>query len=203
MSILRQKLITIFDFNTETGEMEIVEQSLTSEIATKKEKTIDIKLPEDPTAAIVTLTGNTLKLSLQAVELLKAKPGDKIEVLFDKDQKPFIKVSEAGNVLGKNNSISYRGKQKESLAALGTSFSLLFNNGVYYLESTTEQVEEVTSKKKSKKIITTEESTNPEDFGSNTQPLIKTPFNLSLEDTPEGPVLVPKNTSFVWDDIEI
>jgi hypothetical protein len=72
-----------------------------------------------------------LVLSDQLVEWLSAKPGDKISIGYiEKDDKltPVISKDESGHKLNKNNTVSFRGKQREVLGQLGTNFWATVND---------------------------------------------------------------------------
>lgn len=76
-------------------------------------------------------------LSDQLVEWLNAKPGDKISIGYiEQNEKlvPMVTVDESGHKLNKNNSISFRGKQREILGQLGTNFWATNTDGVITLE---------------------------------------------------------------------
>lgn len=80
---------------------------------------------------------NMAVLSDQLVEWLNAKPGDKISIGYiEQNEKlvPMVTVDESGHKLNKNNSISFRGKQREILGQLGTNFWATNTDGVITLE---------------------------------------------------------------------
>ena len=77
------------------------------------------------------LDENKLILSPELVMLLQANPGDKISIEYStKDGKlvPVILKSERGNVLTKSNTVSFKGKQRESLLQFGTIFKVNVTN---------------------------------------------------------------------------
>jgi len=78
-----------------------------------------------------------LVFSDQLIEWLSAKPGDKISIGYiEKDDKliPVITKDESGHKLNKNNTISFRGKQREVLGQLGNNFWATVENGIITLE---------------------------------------------------------------------
>jgi len=78
-----------------------------------------------------------LVFSDQLIEWLSAKPGDKISIGYiEKDDKliPVITKDESGHKLNKNNTISFRGKQREVLGQLGNNFWATAENGIITLE---------------------------------------------------------------------
>ena len=73
----------------------------------------------------------------QLIEWLSAKPGDKISIGYiEKDDKliPVITKDESGHKLNKNNTISFRGKQREVLGQLGNNFWATVENNMITLE---------------------------------------------------------------------
>lgn len=85
----------------------------------------------------VIIRDTQLILSDQLIELLQAQAGDKIEIgyieLNDK-LTPIIEKSSTGHKLNKNNTISFRGKQREVLGQLGTNFWATEQDGMIILE---------------------------------------------------------------------
>ena len=78
-----------------------------------------------------------LVFSDQLIEWLSAKAGDRISIGYiDKNDKltPVIEKNEAGQKLNKNNTISFRGKQREVLGQFGTNFWATVDNGIITLE---------------------------------------------------------------------
>lgn len=85
----------------------------------------------------VIIRDTQLIFSDQLIEWLSAKPGDKISIGYiEKDDKliPVITKDESGHKLNKNNTISFRGKQREVLGQLGNNFWATAENGIITLE---------------------------------------------------------------------
>lgn len=82
------------------------------------------------------IENNKLILSPELVNLLQATPGDKIIIEYlteDNKITPVILKSDRGNVLSNSNTISFRGKQKESLLQFGTEFQEVLKESNIYL----------------------------------------------------------------------
>lgn len=76
-------------------------------------------------------------MSQQLVDLLQATAGDKISIGFTQQEDklvPIIEINETGHKLNKNNTFSFRGKQREVLGQLGTNFLATKTNNVITLE---------------------------------------------------------------------
>ncbi len=85
----------------------------------------------------VIIQDNKLLLSEQLIEMLSAKPGDRINIGYsNRDGKlvPIICIDNEGNRLNKNWSVSFRGKQKDFLGQFGSCFWATNNNGSIELE---------------------------------------------------------------------
>ena len=85
----------------------------------------------------VIIRDTQLVFSDQLIEWLSAKPGDKISIGYiEKDDKliPVITKDESGHKLNKNNTISFRGKQREVLGQLGNNFWATVENNMITLE---------------------------------------------------------------------
>jgi len=68
---------------------------------------------------------STLVLSDQLIDLLEAKAGDKLSIgyiEYNDTLTPIITKDDAGHKLNKNNTISFRGKQRNLLTQFGTNF---------------------------------------------------------------------------------
>jgi hypothetical protein len=82
-------------------------------------------MSKHPDIIDVIIRDNQLVFSDQLIEWLSAKQGDKISIGYiEKDDKltPVVEINETGHKLNKNNTISFRGKQREVLGQLGTNF---------------------------------------------------------------------------------
>lgn len=76
-------------------------------------------------------------LSDHVIDMLKAKPGDRIVIGYidlNGNLTPVISIGEAGNKLAGTNNVSFRGKQREILAQFGTNFWASENDGMIVLE---------------------------------------------------------------------
>ena len=85
----------------------------------------------------VIIRNNKLLLSDNIIELLSAKPGDRINIGYiekDGNMIPIICIDAEGNKLNKNNTISFRGKQQEFLGQFGSNFWAVNNEGTIELE---------------------------------------------------------------------
>lgn len=79
---------------------------------------------------------NKLILSKELVMLLQANPGDKIAIEYSVNGNTLIPVilkSDRGNVLNKSNTVSFKGKQRESLLQFGTEFQVEIKDNVLTL----------------------------------------------------------------------
>lgn len=79
---------------------------------------------------------NKLILSKELVILLQANPGDKIAIEYSVNGNTLIPVilkSDRGNVLNKSNTVSFKGKQRESLLQFGTEFQVEVKDNVLTL----------------------------------------------------------------------
>lgn len=79
---------------------------------------------------------NKLVLSKELVMLLQANPGDKIAIEYSVNGNTLIPVilkSDRGNVLNKSNTVSFKGKQRESLLQFGTEFQVEIKDNVLTL----------------------------------------------------------------------
>jgi hypothetical protein len=79
---------------------------------------------------------NKLVLSKELVMLLQANPGDKIAIEYSVNGNTLIPVilkSDRGNVLNKSNTVSFKGKQRESLLQFGTEFQVEVKDNVLTL----------------------------------------------------------------------
>lgn len=82
------------------------------------------------------LLENKLLLSSELVMLLQANPGDKIAIEYSVNGNTLIPVilkSDRGNVLNKSNTVSFKGKQRESLLQFGTEFQVEIKDNVLTL----------------------------------------------------------------------
>lgn len=126
-------------FDTETEEFSIVNVS-TGEI--KKQKVISEN--DESNEPELILSQNRYVLNRAAIELIGAKPGDKIDIKFDTNGVPVIALSSAfgtpdtGNVLTKIGSVRYSGTNQKKLAEYGNKFSIEIhpqNEGVFVLKN--------------------------------------------------------------------
>lgn len=128
-------------FDTETEEFSIVNVS-TGEM--KKQKISHKEKEEKSTEPELLLSENRYILNKAALELIGAKPGDKIDIKFDINGVPVIALSSAfgtpdtGNVLTKIGSVRYSGTNQKKLAEYGNKFSIEIhpqNEGVFVLKN--------------------------------------------------------------------
>ena len=86
----------------------------------------------------VQILDTQLILSDQLIEMLKEnQTGDKINIgyiEFNDKIVPVIEKTDVGHVLNKNNTISFRGKQRKVLGQFGTNFWATNNAGTIMLE---------------------------------------------------------------------
>ena len=128
-------------FDTETEEFNIVNVS-TGEM--KTQKISHKEKEEESTEPELLLSENRYILNKAALELIGAKPGDKIDIKFDSNGLPVIALSsafgtpESGNVLTKIGSVRYSGTNQKKLAEYGNKFSIEIhpqNEGVFILKN--------------------------------------------------------------------
>ena len=94
-------------------------------------------MSKHPDIIDIIIRDTQLCFSDRLIEMLKAKPGDKISIGYiEQDEKltPIVTIDDSGHKLNKNNTVSFRGKQREVLGQLGTNFWVTENNGVITLE---------------------------------------------------------------------
>lgn len=94
-------------------------------------------MSKHPDIIDIIIRDTQLCFSDRLIEMLKAKPGDKISIGYiEQDGKltPIVTIDDSGHKLNKNNTVSFRGKQREVLGQLGTNFWVTENNGVITLE---------------------------------------------------------------------
>lgn len=80
-------------------------------------------------------------LSLRLVQLLNAKPKDRIIIEYaNKEDKliPVIKKSNSGNLLSASNTFVCRGKDKDFLEQFGDEFEIEECDGIVYLKGNKE-----------------------------------------------------------------
>ena len=86
----------------------------------------------------VQILDTQLLLSDQLVEMLEQyQTGDKINIgyiEFNDKIVPVIEKTDVGHVLNKNNTVSFRGKQREALGQFGTNFWATDFSGTIMLE---------------------------------------------------------------------
>jgi hypothetical protein len=143
MAIIRVVTQVEFDYDTETKEFTTISQKLVGESsapATKKKTTTKkAKESQGENPGLIREDGKLI-LSEETVELLGIAPDDKVFIGYDKVGsvfKPFIGTDDKkGNKLTKTNTVSYRGKSNEELAAYGSVFTLSKgkHEGTFYLE---------------------------------------------------------------------
>lgn len=85
----------------------------------------------------VIMKESSLILDSGLIDKLKAKTGDRIQIGYiEKDESlvPIISIGDNGNKLTSNNTVSFRGHQREVLAQFGSNFWAKEENGIFYLE---------------------------------------------------------------------
>lgn len=126
----RIKVLYTWDFDPETGECVCVDKEIIKDNIKKKGKKKEESLDEPPK---ITLDANKLVFNLSALDKLKAKPGDKIDIKYSVSDNiilPLIGVSssfgtpDSGNKLNKSNGIVCKGKANIELGKHGTTFTL-------------------------------------------------------------------------------
>lgn len=105
------------------------------------------------------LQDSKMVLDPTLIELLKVSAGDKISIGYtevDGKLTPIISKSEdSGNKLTKSNTVSFRGNQRNVLAAFGTNFWAEEKDGLVYL--TGDGIPVFTDVKKAAEAIVTKE----------------------------------------------
>ena len=93
--------------------------------------------PRRPDIPDLILNENNITLSDSLVNLLGAKPGDRIAIGYiDKDGNlvPIISINDSGNKLNKSNTFAFRGSRRNVLNTLGSRFWATEVDGVIQLE---------------------------------------------------------------------
>lgn len=109
---------------------------------------------------------NKLKLGKEAIQLLEAVPGDRIQVNYwtVNNQETFPVIGKAGvftdpeggNCLTKSNTVSFRGHQRTVLLEYGNMFKLEpFKEGMFKLTSVSELVDSLETETKELEDINT------------------------------------------------
>jgi len=136
------KLNVVLQYNQETDTIESYKVTLDG-VANKTTTTkkVSSKKNTGPEGLVVIREEGKLVLSDQIVTELSAVHEDRINIVYEIiGGKTFPVIGkgesfgakEAGNKLTKTNTVQYRGKANETLAAFGTTFTLeLYKEGIY------------------------------------------------------------------------
>lgn len=93
----------------------------------------------------VQLLPNKLQLNSEALEILGASAGDKVDVNYmplNGKTVPVIKLDVRGNKISNNGAISFRGVKNEELSKYGTEFTVQKHGEIFLLLSGTEGINE-------------------------------------------------------------
>lgn len=128
-----------FNFNPETNEVSDV-KVISNTMPAKAPKKANKK---SSSTSVITLTGSSLKLTAESLELLKVEAGQRVCVRFADNKvviaRPDI-VGElnGGNLISKSLTVSCRGKASETIAAIGSEFTYSLESDGYLVLSTGE-----------------------------------------------------------------
>lgn len=124
------KVLFTYEQDDETGEVKVINREVIKENLPKAKKTNTKKADENPEPELI-LGDNKYSLNTAATELLGVEADDRIDIKFEKRDKVRVPVigsntafgTQGGNRLTKSNTVSYRGKNHDTLEAYGTVFS--------------------------------------------------------------------------------
>lgn len=151
--------VNVIVADDETGEITEKEfdisQLVASALATKKTRTSSSKVKIDDSNPIPTLTllENKYQLNKAAVDLMGIEPDMKLDIKYEKRGKVLIPVigreealaSKKGNRVTKSFTVSYRGKNHDTLATYGESFEITphdkYNNQFILKSGEMEEIE--------------------------------------------------------------
>jgi hypothetical protein len=132
--IQRFKVLFTYEQDDETGEVKVLNREVVNDDLPKAKKKTSApkksKADENPEPELI-LEDNKYVLNSAAVELLGVEADDRIDIKFEKRDKVRIPVigcntafgTQGGNRLTKSNTVSYRGKNHDTLEEYGTVFS--------------------------------------------------------------------------------
>ena len=128
------KVLFTYEQDDETGEVKVLNREIINDDLPKAKKKTSApkksKADENPEPELI-LEDNKYVLNTAAVELLGVEADDRIDIKFEKKDKVRIPVigcntafgTQGGNRLTKSNTVSYRGKNHDTLEEYGTVFS--------------------------------------------------------------------------------
>lgn len=128
------KVLFTYEQDDETGEVKVLNREVINDDLPKAKKKTSApkksKADENPEPELI-LEDNKYVLNTAAVELLGVEADDRIDIKFEKKDKVRIPVigcntafgTQGGNRLTKSNTVSYRGKNHDTLEEYGTVFS--------------------------------------------------------------------------------
>ena len=128
------KVLFTYEQDDETGEVKVINREVVNDDLPKPKKKTSApkksKADENPEPEL-TLEDNKYCLNTAAVELLGVEAEDRIDIKFEKRDKVRVPVigcntafgTQGGNRLTKSNTVSYRGKNHDTLEEYGTVFS--------------------------------------------------------------------------------
>jgi len=127
------KVLFTYEQDDETGEVKVINREVVNDNLPKAKKTSSKstkKADENPEPELI-LEDNKYSLNTAAIELLGVEADDRIDIKFEKRGKGRVPVigsntafgTQGGNRLTKSNTVSYRGKNHDTLEEYGTVFS--------------------------------------------------------------------------------
>jgi hypothetical protein len=127
------KVLFTYEQDDETGEVKVINREVVNDNLPKAKKTSSKstkKADENPEPELI-LEDNKYSLNTAAIELLGVEADDRIDIKFEKRGKGRVPVigsntafgTQGGNRLTKSNTVSYRGKNHDTLEGYGTVFS--------------------------------------------------------------------------------
>lgn len=122
----RIKILFTFDIDPLNGDMICIDRKIVDD-------KVKVSKAEESNVPTLTLEANKFTLNSNAIALLKATAGDKIDIKYQKKENasiPIIGLSsefgtpDNGNKLTKSNTVAYRGKANTELKKFGSVFTL-------------------------------------------------------------------------------
>lgn len=138
--IAKQQFTITYEMTIDTDTGEILSTVIIDK-SDKKNKETKVKKSD----VHVQLLPNKLQLNSEALEILGASVGDKVDVNYmplNSKTVPVIKLDVRGNKISNNGSVSFRGVKNSELSKYGTEFTIKKQGETFFLVSGTEGINE-------------------------------------------------------------
>ena len=138
--IIKQQFTITYEREIDSDTGEILKTIIVSSSDVKPEKKKKTLVKDTDTEPKAYLEDNKLRLNSLAIDLLRVKAGDRIDVQYT-DIYPVIGLSESfgnpegGTKLTKSNTLSFRGKKFEVLSKFGTEFKVVKSDNRFILDN--------------------------------------------------------------------